>query len=156
MIKELWTLAKMLFHRTKNSDDVEVLLFKHFPFKGYSMMMWCGKLITRQEKYLNPSVTTLRHEKIHLKQAQMYSHWYKYYLRYLWEWIKGNPITHPSHSAYYTIPFEMEAYGNEYKIQYNPTKETLKCYTIKNRKKTYKANRNDWKKYCKKINMFNN
>ena len=150
MIRELWILASMLFHRT-NRSDVEVMLFKHFPFDGYSMMMWCGRLITKKEKYLNPSTTTLRHETIHLKQAQRYSHWYKYYLRYVWEWIKGNPLSHPSSSAYYTNPFEIEAYANEYKIQYNPTADTLVKYTITKRKATYRANRNNWKNYCKKL-----
>lgn len=150
MIKELWLLVCMLFHRTKDGE-VEVVLFKHFPFDGYSMMMWCGKLITKQEKYLNPSVTTLRHETIHLKQAKRYSHWYKYYLRYIWEWLKGNPLTHPSQSAYYTIPFEVEAYANDYKEKYKPTEETLKKYTLKNRKQTYRENRKYWKQFCKRI-----
>lgn len=149
MIKELWLLACMLFHRTKDCE-VKVLMFKYFPF-GYPTMMWCGKLIVKHERYMNPSTATLRHETIHLKQAKMYSHWYKYYLRYVWEWLKGNPIISPVHSAYYTIPFEVEAYANEYKIQYNPTVETLKKYTLKNRKKIYKENSNRWKQYCKSI-----
>lgn len=84
MIKELWFLIKLLFHRTRDSE-VEVLLLKHFPWNGYKYMMWCGKVITTKDKYLTPSEKSLRHERIHLKQAQMYSHWYKYYLRYAWE-----------------------------------------------------------------------
>ena len=150
MIKELWILIKMLFHRTRDCE-VEVLLFKHFPWNGYKYMMWCGKIITTKEKYLTPSETSLRHERIHLKQAQMYTHWYKYYLRYVWEWVKGNPFTHPAHSAYYTIPYEMEAYGNEHRSGYVPTKESLKKYTIENRKNTYRKQRDNWKEFCKSL-----
>lgn len=151
MIKELWTLAKMLFHRTGDSTKVEVLLFKHFPFEGYKYMMWCGKIITTKQEYLTPSEVSLNHERIHLLQAQMYSHWYKYYLHYVKGWIKGNPISHPAQSAYYTIPEEMEAYGNEHRSGYVPTKESLKKYTIENRKNTYAEHRNNWRKYCKSL-----
>lgn len=146
--KEVWMLAKMLFHRTSEQKKVELLVTKHFPFKGYKCMMWCGRVVAREQ--LELSSATKRHEMIHLRQARLYSHWWKYYLRYVWEWIKGNPLSHPSCSAYYTIPFEMEAYGNEHKLIYMPTKESLKRYTIKKRKAIYRENRKNWRSYCKK------
>lgn len=141
-------LAKMLFHRTSEQKKLELVVTKHFPFKGYKCMMWCGRIVAR--KYIEVSETTKRHERIHLRQAKLYSHWWKYYLRYVWEWLKGNPLTHPSQSAYYTIPFEMEAYGNEHKLVYIPTKDSVKRYTIKNRKATYREHRKNWRVYCKK------
>lgn len=49
------------------------------------------------------------------------------------EWVKGNPICHPASSAYYTIPYEMEAYANEgnpdYPVNYNGN--NLSRYKIK-------------------------
>lgn len=141
----------MLFHRTTNNDDIDILLFKHFPFNDNVMMMWCGHLITKEKEYTNPEKRILRHERIHLKQAQNYSHWYKYYLRYVWEWIKGNPFIKPTDSAYYTVPFEIEAYANEHKAEYKPTKNTIKKYILKNRKKLYIENKEKWKQFCRNI-----
>ena len=49
MIKELWTLAKMLF-ATKPSEIEEVKLMgmEHFPSEGKDYMSWCGHLIYRK------------------------------------------------------------------------------------------------------------
>ena len=44
MIKELWYLIKLLF--SPLSDQIDVVQMKHFPFKGYLAMSWCGKIIT--------------------------------------------------------------------------------------------------------------
>lgn len=54
--------------------------------------------------------------------------------------MKGNPIIHPASSAYYTIPYEMEAYANQHNKEYidNYHGQFLHCYVIKDRKKTYK------------------
>ena len=60
MIGELLLLIKLLF--TKVKDSVEILQLKHFPFKGFSAMFWCGKIITRNN-YLPPKV--INHELIH-------------------------------------------------------------------------------------------
>lgn len=51
MLKELWTLIKMLF-ASRPSDVVgkgmEVIEMKHFPFKGYKALSWCGRIIHRE------------------------------------------------------------------------------------------------------------
>lgn len=160
--KELFTLIKFLF-KDKPSDYEKVELYEmnHFPFKGYKYMMFCGKMIYRSDnkEKIEAEIGTEKfnistnHETIHLKQAQTKGSWISYYITYLWEWIKGNPIIHPSQSAYYTIPYEMEAYGNEFDFDYptNYDGSNLKYYTIKDRKKTYKEHRYDWKDYCKTI-----
>ena len=152
MIGELFTLAKMLFGKTSLRQP-SILVMKHFPFSGFSAMMWCGYIVTRKKEY-ELSDKTVRHEYIHVKQAYRYSRWYSYYLRYLREWMRGNPLTHPASGAYMTIPFEMEAYANEHLLTYEPTADTLKRYTIKNRKKTYrslKGNRKGWIEYLQTL-----
>ena len=47
---EIITLIKMLF-TSKPSDffEVELMPMKHFPFKGYKYMMWCGRIVYRKE-----------------------------------------------------------------------------------------------------------
>lgn len=151
MIKELWFLIKALF--SPLSDQVEVVQMKYFPFQGYSAMSWCGKIITRKDT----SDRIINHERIHLEQAlqlakqEKSSSWLTYYWQYLKYWIKGNPLIAPASSAYYTIPFEMEAYGNEHDFNYKVTENSWKKYEIKNRKKVFKENRHRWRYYCKNL-----
>ena len=152
MIKELWFLIKTLF--SSLSDQVEVVQMKYFPFKGYSAMSWCGKIITRKDRV---DRTVINHERLHLEQAlqlakqEKSSSWLTYYWQYLKYWIKGNPLIAPASSAYYTIPFEMEAYGNEHDFNYKVTENSWKKYEIKNRKKVFKENRHRWRYYCKNL-----
>lgn len=49
MIKELWTLIKLLFSSNSNVEQAKVVRMRHFPFKGYSAMSWCGNIIVRQD-----------------------------------------------------------------------------------------------------------
>lgn len=119
----------------------------HYPFSGYSAMSWCGYILTKK-KESNIKTTTWNHENIHLQQAKNKGSWLKYYTDYVWEWIKGNPITYPASSAYYTIPYEMEAYANEDKSDYEINTNK---YKIKNRKKTYRENKKNWFNYIKNL-----
>lgn len=161
-IREFFKLAKMLFKdKPSDHDKVELLQMDHFPFKGYLFMMWCGKIVYRTDKASRVTAhlktqsgkESINHETIHLYQAKDKKTWIKYYLKYVQEWLKGNPITHPSSSAYYTIPYEMEAYANEDNFEYltTRTKDSVNKYNINNRKKTYKAHRYDWKEYIKTL-----
>ena len=162
--KELWQMVKMLFTSNPNdSNELQLLVMESFPFKGYKYMMWCGKMIYRKEneerilaEVNTPAFTRGKtHETIHLKQAQVKGTWIKYYWKYVCEWIKGNPIVHPASSAYYTIPFEMEAYANEDNPSYplNYDGKYLHCYDIKDRKDTYRKYGTiyKWKQYIKTI-----
>ena len=167
MIKELWILIKMLFG-TRPSDsvykDLEVMVMKHFPFKGFKAMAWCGKIIHREGSSSVDEVT-MCHEKIHVMQAVMCSDsWVKYYLVYVWEWLKGNPFVHPASSAYLTTPQEMEAYANEEKPEYpegmiiymdDYTNGIHEKYVIKGgRKKKFKevgGTSASWKAYVKTL-----
>lgn len=162
---ELFKLIKMLFG-SKPSDYIEPVLMpmKHYPFKGYKFMMWCGRMIYREnnitdiEAYMNTSQwnESKRHESFHLKQAQTHAKnsWLRYYWNYFCEWIKGIPFIPPFKSAYYTIPFEVEAYalqGNEDSfLNYDETLLKSK-YTLKKRKNIYKKHSSDWKEYVKTL-----
>ena len=165
MFKELITLIKLLFESSPKDfkGSAEVLDMKHFPFKGYKAMSWCGYIIHRIGTS-DIDNKTIIHETIHLNQAKRSGSWIKYYWQYFIEWLKGNPIIAPSSSAYYTNPFEMEAYANEDKpeypegmIIYEDNYSTLEFtkYIIKNgRKKVYKnagGTPRDWKEYIKHI-----
>lgn len=74
----------------------------------------------------------------------------------LYRMLKGNPFTKPFRSAYYTIPYEVEAYANEndfnYTFVYNPDLIRLK-YNLKNRKKLFKSFKTlrEWKQYIKTL-----
>ena len=158
MIKELWILIKMLF-RSNPSDmvgkDLEVVEFKHFPFKGYKAMSWCGRIIHR-EGSSQVNETTLNHEKIHLMQAMMCNDsWIRYYLSYLWEWLKCGFLA-PLSANYMTSKYESEAYANEEDFEYcnNYDGSNLLKYTLKDRKKLYKelgGTSKAWKQYVKTL-----
>lgn len=148
MLKELWYLIKLLFSPLQNYKS-EIVQLKHFPFQGYLAMSWCGKIITRKPYKI--SEIDINHERIHLEQALHMGSWINYYWKYLIQWIKGNPIIAPASSAYYTIPFEMEAYANQHKLNYEVTKDSWKKYDIKDRKRTYKDNRDNWYEFCRSL-----
>ena len=113
MIKELWTLIKMLF-RSKPGETKELKLMgmDHFPFKGFSYVCWCGKMIYRNDMYdirrkewISKEYKVKKtHETIHLMQSKLYGSWAKYYWRYFCEWLKGGIIMAPVAAAYRTIP----------------------------------------------------
>ena len=42
---ELIKLIKMLFTPIKDVNELNLIGMKHFPFKGYKYMMWCGNII---------------------------------------------------------------------------------------------------------------
>lgn len=155
MFKEFIYLAKLLFHnKPKDCKKLEIMEMKYFPFSGYLAMSWCGKLITHNANKIND--ITFNHETIHLKQAQCYSSWIEYYIRYCIEWLKGNPFITPYNSAYYTIPYEVEAYANEDNKDYvkNYNNSNLKNkYMFKNRKELYKnfKNLSHWKQHIKSL-----
>ena len=148
----------MLF-RSNPSDmvgkDLEVVEFKHFPFKGYKAMSWCGRIIHR-EGSSQVNETTLNHEKIHLMQAMMCNDsWIRYYLSYLWEWLKCGFLA-PLSANYMTSKYESEAYANEEDFEYcnNYDGSNLLKYTLKDRKKLYKqlgGTSKAWKQYVKTL-----
>lgn len=172
MIKELWILIKMMF-ATRPSDfiykDMEVLTMKHIPFEGYRYLCWCGKIVTRAEKkavierFLTTKAGFLSktHERGHCVQAisEHGDNWIRYYLNYLWHWVKHNPLAKPTHACYLVSRYECEAYAQEEHPEYwdleKYTRENLRGkYTIKNAKKLYKqlgSTSEAWKAYVKTL-----
>lgn len=149
--KELITLVKMIFNKVDVNKEIEIMQMNNFPFEGYSYMMWCGNIVTRK-KSLDIPDTTYNHERGHLIQASHYGRWIIFYLVYLWEWIKGDPVVAPSSGAYYTIPFEMQTYANEDNPDYDYNVVDLKTkYTIKNRKSAYIEHRFNWIEWIKSL-----
>ena len=70
---------------------------------------------------LNPK--TLRHETIHIRQQQELL-LVGFYLMYTYYWLKGLWTSRgDSQVAYYTIPFEQEAYDNEHDEEYLNTRK---------------------------------
>lgn len=168
MFKELWVLVKMLFAskpseaRARGKLDIKVM--KHFPFSGYRYMMWCGVVITKDEKLevIKRFLTTKAgkvsevHEFGHCIQAESEhgDNWIRYYLNYFWHWIKHNPLVKPASACYYVNRYECEAYAQEehpdYWVYY--TRDNLRGkYSIKDAKKIFKhlGGKNEWKKYVK-------
>ena len=118
MLKELFELIRLLFSSNpKDIEEMKVKNMKHFPFKGYKAMAWCGTIIHR-EGASKVNDITINHETIHLKQAKMCGSGVKYYWRYFIDWLKGNPLIYPASSAYYTTKYESEAYANEENMSY--------------------------------------
>ena len=162
---EVFTLAKMLFGRKPSEiEKVSLLGMDHFPFRGYKYLMWCGRMIYRNDMYdrrqkewpTDAFKVSENHEQIHLMQAKAAGSWVKYYWRYFIEWLKGNPLVHPSTGAYYTVPYECEAYANEQDMDYtrNYDESNLTKYTLKYRKRLYRSlgcNAHKFKEYLKSL-----
>lgn len=144
MVKELFILIKLIF---KKPTINRVYQMRHFPFKGYSAMMWFGYMITRN-KYLK--TTTYNHEYIHIMQSN--DSYFTYYLKYFWNWIKHNPF---KKYCYYFNKYEIEAYANQHDSNYKHSKESLKKYDIKNPRKIFKDVCNNsiyaWKNHIKSL-----
>lgn len=170
MFKELFILISLLF-KSKPSGilgkDLEIITMKHFPFKGYRYMSWCGKVVTRSEKEgvikrfltTRPGKVSQTHEYGHAVQAESEhgDNWFRYYLSYFWNWLMENPFSNPSSSAYFTNRYEVEAYAKEEDANYwaNYNRSNLRGkYSIKGAKNLYRklgGTPNAWKSYIKML-----
>ena len=167
LFKELRILIKMLFTskpKDKVGKPMDLIVMKYFPLPGNRFMMWCGTVITRKDRYevIKRFLNTIfgqysrTHENGHCIQANKKcpERWLPFYRVYVWQWIISNPLLHPASSAYYTIPYEVEAYANErnpdYWKDYNFDNLHSK-YTFKHRKKTYREHRDNWKEWLRSL-----
>lgn len=171
MIKELWILIKMLFTEKPSDmlkrDDLEVVVMNHFPFSGYRYTMWCGKVICRPSKvevmqrFLSSvaSKESVTHEHGHGIQAESEhgDNYPRYYLNYVWHWVKHNPLVHPSSACYYVNRYEVEAYAQQHNPEYwkHYHRGNLRGkYSIKDAKKKYRelgCSPKKWKEYIKTL-----
>jgi len=68
-----------------------------------------------KEEYNND--ITINHEKIHIEQQKELLVVF-FYILYVYYWLKGKVKGLPNQEAYMAIPFEKEAYDNQYDIDY--------------------------------------
>lgn len=99
-------------------------------FKGYSMITLFGNVYTNKSydklyKWLNTDsgLRVARHERIHIIQAESfktkYLGFYAYYIGY---WIKNLfKYKFNWHKAYREIPFEKEAFTNQFRCDFEKT-----------------------------------
>ena len=117
--------------------------------KGYEGLTFFGQILTPTQAdadRFNSGYNSLKnHEMIHLRQAQSCGDsWFRFYILYIWYWLKNRPYCIPRHAAYLLNPFEIEAYAMMYDLDYlsrceggaqmwrkyakMPLKERLKLY----------------------------
>ena len=135
-------------------DKIEIKWNNILPFPGYLAMTFFGKMWIRKsnkQKWQNyikwgKSNIVLNHELIHVKQSiSTNNSWWKFYLLYIWEWFKANPLFNGFKFAYKMNPFELEAYANENDLDYNIANKNgaiqwkqFKTISIKQRKQLWK------------------
>lgn len=128
MIKETWQLIRWLF--SKPPETLEYHKMRYYPFSGYSILFWCGRLVGKEKPTRK---TTWTHETIHSCQAKvLYGSYWKFYLAYLWNWIIGAIWMLSWDAGYYTGKFETEAYANQENENYpgEYKKGMIKKYTF--------------------------
>ncbi len=90
-------------------------LFSFWPLKYYAAIVLGRRMLTRYGENELPA-EVLRHELVH--QEQMTRHGVlRFYLLYVFHYVK-NLLVYRSHwEAYYNIPFEREAYRAESSVR---------------------------------------
>ena len=89
---------------------------------SFKAIMWCGVAYchskttanaVNEHDYIDSNFKC--HETIHVRQAQsMHDSWFRFYVRYIWEWLCNLPlITINIHAPYKFMPLEIEAYFRE-------------------------------------------
>ena len=89
---------------------------------GFSALTWKGYAYCKTREQANKINSTENidstlesHETIHIRQAEsMKDSWFRFYAKYVWEWICNIPlITINLYAPYMFMPIEMEAYLNQ-------------------------------------------
>ena len=89
---------------------------------GFSALTWKGYAYCKTRKQADIINSTEKidstlesHETIHIRQAEsMKDSWFRFYAKYVWEWICNIPlITINLYAPYKFMPIEMEAYLNQ-------------------------------------------
>lgn len=140
-------------------DKIEIKWNNILPFNGFLAITFFGKMWIRKsnknkwEQYLQDGRAdeVINHEMIHVKQALSTNNsWWKFYMLYIWYWLKANPLFNGFNFAYYMNPFEIEAYGNESDLGYiSENMYGTNEWTEYKELKTY-IKKEYWKAYLKK------
>lgn len=106
---------------------MRIILNKYIPFKGFLAINLFGVVFIRRSKewwdrygdddYMK---IVLNHERIHTIQANRYrTKWLAFYTIYLYHWVINLfKYNFNNAAAYYSIPFEIEAFENETNFNY--------------------------------------
>lgn len=91
--------------------------------EGYEALTFFGTILTHsphEAHLMNSRYDALKnHEMIHLRQAQSTGDsWWRFYLLYIWYWLKLLVKTRRPRLAYVLNPFEIEAYRHMYDLDY--------------------------------------
>lgn len=97
---------------------MKIVYNSFLPFPGYAAIMLFGCIFARK-KYKPLSRITINHEAIHDAQASDCGGYWRYYWKYLKQWVKY---------GYRESPFEREAYANERNMNYLQTR-TAEAWT---------------------------
>lgn len=97
--------------------------------KNFGAITLFGHVYTRKtkeelEKWLESysGKVMTNHERIHMLQAKSFkTRYFGFYIYYLMYWIKNLYKYGFNMKAYYNIPFELEAYDNEFDFRYTET-----------------------------------
>ena len=93
-----------------------------FLLPGFSCLTWKGYAYCKSQKEVDKinetdkiDSRTESHETIHIRQAESTKDsWFRFYTRYVWEWIKNLPLIFVNlYAPYKFMPMEMEAYLNQ-------------------------------------------
>jgi hypothetical protein len=85
-----------------------------FPVKGFLAITLFGYIFAKRRL----SAIELNHERIHIAQAEDCGGYFNFYRMYLDYWFCTFSKTKNNEEAYYSIPFEKEAYANQHNPDY--------------------------------------
>lgn len=144
--------------KPKQIVDIEIKWNDLLPLPGYFAMTFFGKMWIKNsdkskwERYVKNGQADIitNHEMIHVKQAVSTDNsWWKFYWKYICQWLKNNPLFKGFKFAYKMNPFEMEAYANENDLFYNSKHSTGAIRWKKYMELTVKERKNLWDDYQK-------
>ena len=125
----MWMMLRVIpimWHAVRPSRvaDMPAVVNSFWLPKGYEGLTFFGQILTptqAEADRFNSGFPALKnHEMIHLRQAQSTGDsWIRFYLLYIWYWLKGLPMNRKMRNAAYLLnPFEMEAYGRMHDLGY--------------------------------------
>jgi len=110
--------------RPSKIADMPAIVNSFWMRKGYEGLTFFGTILTPTEddaiRFNAGNSAMKNHEMIHLRQAQnCHDSWVCFYLLYIWYWFRALPMNWKiKNGAYLLNPFEMEAYGRMYEMDY--------------------------------------
>lgn len=149
-------------NKPNNIKQISVRWNLFLPFHGFFAMTLFGKMWIRKSNrdkwsfYERTGKANImkNHEMIHVKQAVSTGNsWLKFYLKYIFEWIKCIPIINGFNFSYFMNSFELEAYGNESDMTYSTVNFDGATEWKKYARLSNKKRKELWKIYKSKKHM---